>query len=110
MDAKPVELPQRRRDGSKSWIEVRRYARQTSDRWTIVTLVRDVTTAYETYDVTGATRPIEKFVENLSTWYLRRSRRRFWKSESDSDKQAAYSTLYTALVTLSKLFAPAMAR
>jgi isoleucyl-tRNA synthetase len=44
----------------------------------------------------------------LSTWYLRRSRRRFWKSESDSDKQAAYSTLYTALVTLSKLVAPAM--
>lgn len=81
------------------------------DKWLLSelnTLVRDVTTAYETYDVTGATRPIEKFVENLSTWYLRRSRRRFWKSESDSDKQAAYSTLYTALVTLSKLFAPAM--
>ncbi len=81
------------------------------DKWLLSelnTLVRDVTTAYETYDVTGATRPIEKFVENLSTWYLRRSRRRFWKSEADSDKQAAYSTLYTALVTLSKLLAPAM--
>ena len=56
----------------------------------------------------GATRPIEGFVESLSTWYLRRSRRRFWKSESDTDKQAAYATLYTALVTLSKLLAPAM--
>ena len=67
-----------------------------------------MTAAYEDYDVTGATRPIEKFVEVLSTWYLRRSRRRFWKSESDTDKQAAYSTLYTALVTLSKLLAPAM--
>ncbi|HEY5157628.1 MAG TPA: DUF5915 domain-containing protein, partial [Anaerolineales bacterium] len=67
-----------------------------------------VTQAYETYDVPAATRPIETFVEALSTWYLRRSRRRFWKSESDSDKQAAYSTLYTALVTLSKLLAPAM--
>ena len=81
------------------------------DKWLLSelnTLVRDVTKGYETYDVTGATRPIEKFVENLSTWYLRRSRRRFWKSESDSDKQAAYSTLYTALVTLSKLLAPAM--
>jgi isoleucyl-tRNA synthetase len=44
----------------------------------------------------------------LSTWYLRRSRRRFWKSESDSDKQAAYSTLYTALVTVAKLLAPSM--
>jgi isoleucyl-tRNA synthetase len=81
------------------------------DRWllsSLNTLVRDVTRAYEAYDVPGATRPIEAFVEALSTWYLRRSRRRFWKSESDSDKQAAYSTLYTALVTLAKLLAPAM--
>ncbi len=81
------------------------------DRWLISelhALVRDVTKAYETYDVTGATRPIEAFVEKLSTWYLRRSRRRFWKSGSDEDKQAAYNTLYTALVTLSKLIAPAM--
>ena len=46
--------------------------------------------------------------KSLSTWYLRRSRRRFWKSESDTDKQAAYYTLYTVLVTLSKLLAPAM--
>ena len=81
------------------------------DRWllsSLNTLVRDVSKAYETYDVPGATRPIEGFVESLSTWYLRRSRRRFWKSESDTDKQAAYATLYTALVTLSKLLAPAM--
>ncbi|MBI3739068.1 MAG: class I tRNA ligase family protein, partial [Chloroflexi bacterium] len=62
----------------------------------------------ETYDVTGATRPVEAFVEKLSTWYLRRSRRRFWKSGADADKQAAYGTLYTALVTLAKLIAPAM--
>ncbi|MEP6896069.1 MAG: class I tRNA ligase family protein, partial [Chloroflexota bacterium] len=81
------------------------------DRWLLSelnVLVRDVTEAYEHYDVTGATRPIEAFVEKMSTWYLRRSRRRFWKSESDSDKQAAYSTLYTALVTISKLLAPTM--
>jgi isoleucyl-tRNA synthetase len=67
-----------------------------------------VTEAYENYDVLKATRPIEAFVEKMSTWYLRRSRRRFWKSESDSDKQAAYSTLYTALVTVAKLLAPSM--
>jgi isoleucyl-tRNA synthetase len=67
-----------------------------------------VTEAYEHYDVPNATRPIEAFVEKMSTWYLRRSRRRFWKSESDSDKQAAYSTLYTALVTVAKLLAPSM--
>jgi isoleucyl-tRNA synthetase len=81
------------------------------DKWLLSelnVLVRDVTNALETYDVTGATRPVEKFVEVLSTWYLRRSRRRFWKSESDSDKQAAYATLHTALVTLGKLLAPTM--
>jgi isoleucyl-tRNA synthetase len=81
------------------------------DKWLLSSLnalTRDVTHAYETYDVPGATRPIEAFVETLSTWYLRRSRRRFWKSESDTDKYAAYSTLYTTLVTLAKLLAPAM--
>jgi isoleucyl-tRNA synthetase len=71
-------------------------------------LVRDVTKSFETYDVLGATRPIEQFVDLLSNWYLRRSRRRFWKSGSDSDKQAAYATLYEALVTVSYLLAPTM--
>ncbi|HEX7976699.1 MAG TPA: isoleucine--tRNA ligase [Anaerolineales bacterium] len=81
------------------------------DRWLLSelhTLVRDVTQALETYDVTGATRPIQGFVDNLSKWFLRRSRRRFWKSESDDDKQNAYATLYETLVTLSKLLAPTM--
>ena len=81
------------------------------DRWLLSelnVLVRDVTDAYEAYDVPNATRPIEQFVERLSTWYVRRSRRRFWKNESDQDKQSAYSTLYTALVTVAKLLAPAM--
>ena len=81
------------------------------DRWllsSLEALVRDVTAAYESYDVIGATRPIEAFVDNLSNWYLRRSRRRFWKSESDADKAAAYETLYRALVTVSKLLAPSM--
>ena len=81
------------------------------DRWLLSelnVLVRGVTEAYEAYDVPNATRPIERFVELLSTWYVRRSRRRFWKNDSDSDKQSAYSTLYTALVTVAKLLAPAM--
>lgn len=81
------------------------------DRWLLSALhalVRDVTNALETYDVLGATRPIETFVDQLSNWYLRRSRRRFWKSGSDADKKAAYATLYEALVTLSKLLAPTM--
>ncbi|MEI2624278.1 MAG: class I tRNA ligase family protein [Giesbergeria sp.] len=47
-------------------------------------------------------------MRQLSTWYVRRSRRRFWKNDSSADKQAAYSTLYTALTTVAKLLAPAM--
>ncbi len=81
------------------------------DKWvrsSLHTLIRDVTNALENYDVLGATRPIQDFVEQLSNWYLRRSRRRFWKSESDGDKRAAYATLYECLVGLSKLLAPTM--
>jgi isoleucyl-tRNA synthetase len=81
------------------------------DKWLLSSLhalTRDVTEAFEHYDVLGATRPIEKFVDQLSNWYLRRSRRRFWKTESDLDKAAAYATLYEALRTLSFLLAPTM--
>jgi isoleucyl-tRNA synthetase len=81
------------------------------DKWLLSelnTLVRDVTDAFEHYDVTGATRPVETFVNYLSTWFLRRSRRRFWKTESDADKNAAYATLYQALVAVSALLAPTM--
>lgn len=83
------------------------------DKWILSelhSLVQVVTEAYEHYDVTNATRPIERFVDVLSNWWLRRSRRRFWKSEAeatDTDR-AAYATLYECLVTVSKLLAPAM--
>jgi isoleucyl-tRNA synthetase len=83
----------------------------TLDQWlrsALHTLVREVTNALENYDALGATRPISTFVDQLSNWYLRRSRRRFWKSGSDADKRAAYATLYEALATLSKLLAPSM--
>ncbi|HWQ12060.1 MAG TPA: isoleucine--tRNA ligase [Roseiflexaceae bacterium] len=79
------------------------------DRWALARLnglVRDVTAAFESYDVTGAARAIEAFVDELSNWYVRRNRRRFWKSEADADKQAAYATLYTCLLTTAKLAAP----
>ncbi len=85
--------------------------RSALDRWALSelhTLVRDVSEAFENYDVPGATRPIVDFSDSLSNWYLRRSRRRFWKSESDADKQSAYLTLYECLVTVSKLLAPTM--
>ncbi|HEY83390.1 MAG TPA: isoleucine--tRNA ligase [Dehalococcoidia bacterium] len=79
------------------------------DRWIISELnqlIADVDSALENYDPTGAGRRIESFVDDLSNWYVRRSRRRFWKSENDADKLAAYTTLYQCLVTLSKLLAP----
>ncbi len=79
------------------------------DRWLVGelnTLVLDVTAGLEQYDATGTCRAIQQFVDDLSNWYVRRSRRRFWKSESDADKLAAYHTLYEALVTVTKLLAP----
>jgi len=79
------------------------------DRWIVSELnqlVADVDTALDGYNPTEAGRRIEGFVDDLSNWYVRRSRRRFWKSENDTDKLSAYSTLYECLVTLSKLLAP----
>jgi len=60
------------------------------------------------YNVLNAGYAIEKFVDDLSNWYIRRSRRRFWKSESDADKNNAYQTLYFVLLSLSKILAPFM--
>jgi len=71
-------------------------------------LVTDVDAGLNGYDPTGPARKIEEFVDMLSNWYVRRSRRRFWKSESDTDKLSAYNTLYHCLVTVSKLLAPFM--
>jgi isoleucyl-tRNA synthetase len=79
------------------------------DRWIISELnqlIADVDAGLDAYSPTEAGRKIEGFIDDLSNWYVRRSRRRFWKSESDADKLAAYTTLYECLVTLSKLLAP----
>ena len=79
------------------------------DRWIISELnqlIVDVDSALDGYNPTEAGRKIEGFVDELSNWYVRRSRRRFWKSENDADKLSAYTTLYHCLVTLSKLLAP----
>lgn len=69
-------------------------------------LILDVDNLLGSYDPYGAARKIQSFVDYLSNWYVRRSRRRFWKSENDADKLAAYHTLYHCLVTLAKLLAP----
>jgi isoleucyl-tRNA synthetase len=79
------------------------------DRWLVGelnTLIQDVTAGLEAYDATGTARRIQQFTDDLSNWYVRRSRRRFWKSESDADKLAAYHTLHEALVAVAKLLAP----
>ena len=79
------------------------------DRWILSelnSLVTDVTRSLDDYDAADAGRRVEESVELLSNWYVRRNRRRFWKSENDQDKLFAHNTLYTCLVTLSKLIAP----
>jgi isoleucyl-tRNA synthetase len=80
------------------------------DRWILSelhTLIQVVDEAYADYEPTKAARAISDFVqENLSNWYVRLCRRRFWKGDYAQDKIAAYQTLYTCLVTVSKLSAP----
>ena len=83
--------------------------RSLLDRWVLAELhllIRDVTAALEDYDPESATRCFEAFWDKLSNWWVRRSRRRFWKGEAGPDKLAAHQTLYECLVTLVKLLAP----
>jgi isoleucyl-tRNA synthetase len=79
------------------------------DRWilsSMETLSADVTAAMDAYDLQSAVRPFVHFIEDLTNWYIRRSRRRFWKSEDDDDKQQAYTTLYNVLLNLCQIGAP----
>lgn len=69
-------------------------------------LVKDVTAGLDDYDLSGAVDPIIKFIDEMNNWYIRRSRRRFWKSENDSDKKEAYEALYIALKTFSLVASP----
>ena len=79
------------------------------DRWVIsITqgFVKEVTTAFDAYDIQGGCAAMVTFVDNLNNWYIRRSRRRFWRSENDGDKKQAYDTLYSVLMTVVKVCAP----
>ena len=79
------------------------------DRWILSklqVLIQKVTNSLEEFDTFNATKTIQQFVDGLSTWYIRRTRRRFWKSDSDEDKKAAYTTLYGCLTNLIKILAP----
>jgi isoleucyl-tRNA synthetase len=97
--------------GAASWELGNAEPTNPIDRWALArlhALVRDVSGALDDYDIHAPAKAIESFVEELSNWYVRRNRRRFWKAEDDADKQAAYQTLYTCLTTLARLLAPFM--
>ena len=95
-------------DYSEAEIELSK--RPEIDQWIISllnTLTKEVDTFYADFEPTKAARAIQDFVdEHLSNWYVRLSRRRFWKSDNSDDKLSAYQTLYTCLVTISKLMSP----
>ena len=79
------------------------------DKWIISklnTLVKEVDEGLDKYDITGSSLKIEEFVDNLSNWYVRRNRSRFWGNKLTDDKLGAFVTLYRTLVTLSKVIAP----
>jgi len=79
------------------------------DRWLVARqqqLIQQVTAALDAYNARGAGKALEQFVEELSNWYVRRNRRRFWKNEDPTDRESAYATLWEALVTVAQLTAP----
>jgi len=79
------------------------------DKWILSeteSLVEQVTAALDDYDLQKGSEPLVAFIDQLNNWYIRRSRRRFWRSENDSDKGQAYQTLYTVLLRLVQVAAP----
>lgn len=79
------------------------------DRWILsrlMTVIADIRASMDASDLQKAANRFTAFIDDMTNWYIRRSRRRFWKSESDSDKMQAYQTLHYTLVTLCKLTAP----
>src|SRR5262249_19455747 len=79
------------------------------DRWILARLhavVGECRDAYERFDAAAVTRTVEGFWDDLSTWYVRRGRRRYWKATSEADQHAAYRTLYEGLPTTIRLVAP----
>ena len=81
------------------------------DRWILAlahSTIAKTTECLDAYDAKGAGEAIEKLVDQLSNWYVRRNRRRFWKSEAGEDKQAAYLTLFECIKVMNQLIAPFM--
>ncbi len=101
--------PDGEQNGFESWTMPEGEGFSELDRWILSELnqlTQKMTDNLESWQLPYAAGGVEQFVEDLSNWYVRRSRRRFWKTEGDKDKNAAYSTLYTCLTTLSRLLAP----
>lgn len=94
-DVKPSAKPQNPENPLDKWI-----LSETEK------MVSQVITDLEGYEIQKAIQPIVTFIDQLNNWYIRRSRRRFWKSENDGDKMQAYGTLYHALMTVIKVAAP----
>lgn len=83
--------------------------RPIMDRWLISrfnSLINYTINKLDNYDITDATREMEKFVDELTNWYIRLNRKRFWKGEMDDDKISAYQTLYEVLLNFSKMISP----
>ena len=96
-------------DGFDPSIEIDKSTLTKSDRWIISKTNKFIKTAekiYSNYQVFHLMSEATIFLDKLSNWYIRRNRRRFWKSENDSDKTAAYSTLYQILINFVKVMAP----
>ncbi len=95
-DFKGEEVPMAKRTGSDRWILSK-----------LNTVIHKVDEAYEDYEPTKAARLVQDFtVDDLSNWYVRLNRKRFWRGEYNEDKKAAYQTLYTCLLTIAKLGSP----
>ncbi|HQE92320.1 MAG TPA: class I tRNA ligase family protein [Anaerolineae bacterium] len=116
--AELLENPSKYEEGQPNlWIPWTETATPTVlDKWIIARLRETIvamTEGYETYIPLKVAQPAEAFLDDLSNWYVRRSRRRFWatrgaSASSDADKEAAYQTLYTVLLTFAKLLAPVL--
>ena len=92
-----------------SKFDIKKCILSVMDKWILSklnTLIKSVDESLAKYDIFGAARTLSAFTDDLSNWYVRRGRERFWGHEMTDDKAAAYTTLYTALVTVAKLSAP----
>lgn len=93
----------------KNYFNSQTFSENKLDIWIISELnqlIKNVDNAFKNYNILEATKSIVDFMDGLTNWYIRRSRRRFWKSENDNDKNQAYSTLYEVLTKLTQVLAP----